>query len=205
MPRLFIALCLLVFSAAARADAVAQLESFFQTTNTLSGDFTQQVFETKGPRISQSSGSFELARPGQFRWSYLKPHEQILVSDGHKLWIYDKDLAQVTVRAVGKALGRAPITLLGGSAPLRESYTLSDDGSRNGLSWVKLVPKDLKNSQFQRVLLGLKGSSVQQMVMFDQFGHRTVIAFSHLKRNASLPAKDFKFVPPKGVDVVDML
>lgn len=205
MPRLLIALCLLVFSAGARADAVAELESFFQTTNTLSGNFTQQVFETDGPRISQSSGSFELARPGRFRWSYLKPHEQILVSDGKKLWIYDKDLAQVTVRAVGKALGRAPIMLLGGSTPLSESYTLSDDGSRNGLSWVKLVPKDLKNSQFERILLGLEGASVQQMVMFDKFGHRSVIAFKDIKRNTGLPAKDFKFVPPKGVDVVDML
>lgn len=205
MPRLLIALCLLVLSAGAHADAVADLESFFQTTNTLSGSFTQQVYETDGPRISQSSGSFELARPGRFRWSYLKPHQQILVSNGQKLWIYEKDLAQVTVRAVGKALGRAPITLLGGSVPLTESYTLSDDGSRNGLNWVKLVPKDLKNSQFERVLLGLKGSSVQQMVMFDQFGHRTVITFEGTKRNISLPVKDFTFVPPKGVDVVDML
>ena len=205
MPRLLIALCLLVLSAGARADAVADLERFFQTTNTLSGNFTQQVFETNGPRVSQSSGSFELARPGRFRWSYLKPHVQILVSNGQKLWIYDKGLSQVTVRAVGKTLGRAPITLLGGSTPLSESYTLSDDGSRNGLNWVKLVPKDLKNSQFERILLGLSGSSMRQMVMFDQFGHRSVIVFKDLKRNASLPAKDFKFVAPKGVDVVDML
>lgn len=205
MPRLLITLCLLALSAGARADAVADLERFFQTTDTLSGSFTQQVYETGGPRISQSSGSFELARPGRFRWSYLEPHVQVLVSNGQKLWIYDKDLAQVTVRAVGKALGRAPITLLGGSTPLSESYTLSDDGSRDGLAWVKLVPKDLKNSQFERILLGLKGASVRQMVMFDQFGHRSVIVFKDLKRNDSLPSKDFQFVAPKGVDVVDML
>lgn len=205
MPRLLIALTLLVFSVGARANAVASLEHFFRSTNTLSGDFTQQVFETGGPRISKSSGRFKLARPGRFRWSYLKPHEQILVSNGKKLWIYDKDLAQVTVRSVGKALGRAPIALLGGGTPLGKTYRLSDDGTRGGLQWVKLVPRDRKQSQFSRILLGLKGTSVEQMVMFDQFGHRTVIVFSHLKRNASLPPSDFVFTPPKGVDVVDMM
>lgn len=205
MSRLLIALCLFVFSAGAHANAVTRLENFFQTTHTLSGQFTQQVYETDGPRISQSSGSFELARPGRFRWSYLKPHRQILVSNGHKLWIYEKDLSQVTVRSVGKALGRAPITLLGGSVPLTENYTLSDDGHRDGLVWVKLVPKNLKNSQFERILLGLKAGSIQQMVLFDQFGHRTVITFEGIKRNIALPAKDFTFLPPKGVDVVNML
>lgn len=205
MSRLLIALCLFVFSAVARADAVADLEQFFQTTTSLSGQFTQQVYETGGQSLSRSSGQFELTRPGLFRWSYLKPHEQILVSNGKKLWIYDKGLAQVTVRAVGKALGQAPITLLGGNVPLSDNYTLSDDGSRGGLVWVKLVPKDLKNSQFQRILLGLNGGTVQQMVMFDQFGHRTVIEFHKVVRNAALPAKDFTFVPPKGVDIVDAM
>lgn len=205
MPRLLIALSLLVFSVGARADAVTSLEHFFQSTSTLSGDFTQQVFETGGPRISQSSGRFKLARPGRFRWSYLKPHEQLLISNGKKLWIYDKDLAQVTVRNVGKALGRAPIALLGGGTPLSKTYKLTDDGGRAGLQWVKLVPRDEKQSQFSRILLGLKGELVEQMVMFDKFGHRTVIAFSHLRRNAPLPANDFVFVPPKGVDVVDMM
>lgn len=205
MPRLLIALCLIAFSAGARADAVASLERFFQTTDSLSGQFTQQVYETGGSRLSQSSGSFELSRPGRFRWSYLKPHEQILVSDGRKLWIYDKELAQVTVRAVGKALGQAPITLLGGDVPLTKNYVLSDDGSRAGLSWVKLVPKDVQNSQFERVLLGLEGDAVRQMVLFDQFGHRTVIDLEKIKRNVDLPARDFEFVPPKGVDVVDAL
>ncbi|WP_198034072.1 outer membrane lipoprotein chaperone LolA [Acidihalobacter ferrooxydans] len=205
MPRLLIALCLFVFSAGAHADAVATLEHFFQSTTTLSGRFTQKVYETNGPEISHSSGTFELARPGRFRWSYVTPHRQVLVSNGHKLWIYDKGLAQVTVRAVGKTLGRAPIMLLGGGAPLSDAYTLSDDGTRNALAWVKLVPKDTRNSQFQSILLGLHAGKVVRMVMFDQFGHRTVIDFSAVKRNQTLPASDFRFVPPKGVDVVNML
>lgn len=203
--RWLIASCLLVAAAWAHADAVQNLERFFQTTNSLSGRFVQKVYSSRGTLISQSSGTFELQRPDRFRWSYLKPHEQILVSDGRTLWIYDRGLAQVTVRKVGQALGRAPIALLGGGVPLTKNYRLGDDGRHAGLEWVRLRPKDSQNSQFQRILIGLKGEQVREMILFDAFGHKTQIVFRDIKRNLPLPARDFRFVPPKGVEVVDMM
>ncbi len=200
-----IALSLLFLSTVSHADAVASLERFFQTTRSLSGEFTQQVFQNEGGKISQSKGKFELARPDRFRWAYLKPHEQILVSDGRALWIYDKDLAQVTVRRVGKALGQAPIALLGGATPLTKNYSLKDAGNSKGLEWVKLSPKQLQNAQFQKILLGLSNGLIRKMILFDSFGHRTVITFEKVHRNIRLPEKDFQFKAPKGVDVVDMM
>lgn len=187
----------------AHADAIAKLEHFFQQTHSLKGQFEQRVYETKGPLLRTTSGTFELARPNQFNWAYLKPREQLIVSNGKKMWIYDKDLAQVTVTPVAKQLGQAPIMLLGGGTPLSESFKLSDDGSRDNLSWVELIPKQQHNAQFNRILLGLSGGLVRQMILYDQFGHRTVINLSALQLDPSLPSSDFNFTAPPGVDVVD--
>lgn len=187
----------------AHADAIAELEQFFNQTHTLKGDFTQRVYETQGSSLLRTTtGSFELARPDRFNWSYLKPHEQQIVSDGKKMWVYDRDLAQVTVSPVAKRLGQAPIMLLGGGTPLSKSFTLSDEGQSNGMSWVQLIPKKLHDAQFERIRLGLQQGLVREMVLYDQFGHRTVIELDHLVQNTSLPAADFEFSAPPGVDVV---
>lgn len=201
--RLMLLSCGLLCGLPAHADAIAQLEHFFQQAHSLKGQFVQRVYETQGPLLRTTSGTFELARPDRFNWTYAKPHEQQIVSDGKKMWIYDKDLAQVTVSPVAKKLGQAPIALLGGGTPLSESFKLSDDGAREGLDWVELIPKQQRNAQFDRILLGLSAGLVRQMVLYDQFGHRTVIQLTHIALNPALPASDFSFSAPPGVDVVD--
>lgn len=186
----------------AHADAINQLEQFYIQTHTLKGNFVQRVFTNKGALLRTTYGVFELKRPNLFNWTYTKPDEQQIISNGTKMWIYNKDLAQVTVSPVNKRLGQAPVMLLGGGVPLNQHFKLSDQGARNGLNWVQLVPKNMKESQFRRIQLGLSGGLVREMVLFDQFGHRTVLELTRLTVNQVLPASDFSFVPPSGVDVV---
>lgn len=186
----------------AHADAIRQLEQFFTQTHTLKGNFIQRVFTTRGGLQRTSYGDFELERPDRFNWTYTKPSEQKIVSNGTTMWIYDRDLAQVTVSPVTKRLGQAPIMLLGGGEPLGKHFALSDEGNKGGLDWVKLIPKNLQESQFSRIQLGLGDGLVKEMVLYDQLGHRTVLELSHLSVNQVLPASDFSFVPPSGVDVV---
>lgn len=186
----------------ADSNAIAQLNHFFQHTHSLKGRFIQRVYKIKGPLLRTTSGTFELSRPDRFNWAYLKPHKKRIVSNGKKIWIYDKDLAQVTVSPLSKRFGQAPIMLLGGNVPLEHTFQISNDGSRAGLNWVKLIPKHGRQIQFNRVLLGFRHGLVQRMVLFDEFGHRTVIEFQKLSVNPTIKPTDFNFYPPPHVDVV---
>src|SRR5680860_540502 len=99
------AVTMLVFAPIiAEAAALDQFRSFVASTKAAKGEFTQrQVKMMDGTaKVSNvSSGSFSFARPGKFIWTYQKPYEQLLQADGDKLYIFDKDLNQVTIKKLG--------------------------------------------------------------------------------------------------------
>lgn len=185
----------------ARADAIQRLREYAQETKTLSGGFQQTVADKRGRKPQESKGSFHFSRPGKFRWVYDKPYEQLIVGDGEKIWIHDKDLEQVTVKKMGKAIGQSPAALLAGSNEIDKHYDLRDLGVKNGLEWLEATPKD-KESSFEKVRLGFKGSQLQAMELNDNFGQLTTLRFSGIKLNPSLSADLFRFTPPKGTDVI---
>jgi outer membrane lipoprotein carrier protein len=151
--------------------------------------------------IQQSSGTMEFALPGRFRWEYNKPYEQTIVGDGSRLWIYDKDLNQVTVRKLDRALGASPAALLAGSNEIEKIYNLKAAGSDGGLDWLEAVPRT-QDTAFGSIRLGLGKSGLETMELKDQFGQTTVIKFSDVQRNVKIPPESFKFTPPKGADVI---
>ena len=106
------------------AATVDTLKTMLNQTTTAKGRFAQIVMDKNNKTLQQSSGTMEFSRPGKFRWEYNKPYEQTIVGDGSRLWIYDKDLNQVTVRKLDKALGASPAALLAGSNEIEKSYTL---------------------------------------------------------------------------------
>ena len=203
MNKLFkIILLLFLFNAvSAHADAVTRLREFDSETRSLSAKFTQTVHDRAGKLTQSSQGSMHFSRPGKFRWTYEKPYSQILVGDGKKLWIYDQDLEQVTVRKLDRAIGESPAALLAGSNELERHFKLKDAGERDGLEWLDALPKSNEGS-FERVSLGFKGKELRAMEVRDNFGQTTRLRFSDLKRNASLSSSTFRFTPPKGVDVI---
>ncbi len=193
----------LVFTGAAHASALDQFKSFVSTTKSAKGEFTQQQLTKakSGKAAPISSGSFVFARPGKFIWTYQKPYDQLLQADGDQLYIYDKDLNQVTVRKLGNALGSSPAAILFGSNDLEKNFTLSDAGERDGAEWLNAVPKT-KDTTFEQIGIGLKGGVPVAMELKDQFGQVSVLKFSNFQRNPSLGAQQFKFETPKGADVV---
>ena len=74
----------------------------------------------------------QFERPGKFRWVYEKPYAQLIVGDGSKVWFYDQDLNQVTVRKLDVALGSSPAALLAGSVDIENSFDLTEIGSAGG-------------------------------------------------------------------------
>lgn len=199
MHKLLILLFLLPGLAAAAA--TDELKTFLGQTQTLKARFAQMVLDRNLKTLQQAQGTMQFSRPGKFRWDYLKPYEQTIVGDGTRLWIHDKDLNQVTVRKLDRALGASPAALLAGSNDLERDFTLSNAGMKNGLDWLDAVPKS-RDTVFERVRMGFGKAGLEAMELRDQFGQVTVITFADIERNPRIPAEVFRFTPPQGADVI---
>ncbi|MGH8830625.1 MAG: outer membrane lipoprotein chaperone LolA [Polaromonas sp.] len=216
MKNLFATFLIALCALSARADGLESLESFVKTVSSGRADFTQVVTaparEGQSARSKTSSGTFEFARPNRFRFIYKKPFEQSIVADGQTLWLYDADLNQVTARKQSSALGSTPAALIAAAPDLRAlqaDFTLAAAPDKDGLQWVVATPK-AKDGQLQAVRVGFrtgeksaaKSSELAALEILDSFGQRSVLSFSKVEVNPSLPADTFQFKPPKGADVI---
>jgi len=199
--RLILTAWLFFYSALAGAAGIDMLRIFLQQTTTGKARFAQIIVDKNLKQLQQATGTMQFARPGKFRWEYEKPYEQLIVGDGSRLWVYDKDLNQVSVRKLDKALGDSPAALLAGSNEIEKIYSLSNLGNQEGLDWLEAVPKSKENA-FERIRLGFSPSGLEAMELRDQFGQITVIKFAAVERNPKLAPELFRFVPPKGADVI---
>src|SRR6266581_1293994 len=193
-------LLLLLAAADARAGAVDKLRAFVAATQSARATFTQVVVGKSGRKPQQASGSMVFSRPGKFRWSYDKPYQQLIVGDGEKLWVYDKDLNQVTVKTLGKALGSSPAALLAGDNAIEKNFDLREGGTTDGIDWLDAQAR-AQDSTFERLRLGFVGEALKTMEIVDNFGQTTTLNFGPIERNPSLPASLFHFVPPPNADV----
>jgi outer membrane lipoprotein carrier protein len=159
------------------------------------------VTPADGSRAKVSSGRFEFARPDRFRFDYLKPYPQAIVSDGRKVWMHDPDLNQVTVRAVDQALGATPAALLAG-ATLERDFTLIALPARDGLAWARATPKAAEGG-FQWMAVGFRGAQLAAVEILDRFGQLTLLRLDSLETAAVPAAERFRFVPPAGADVLE--
>jgi outer membrane lipoprotein carrier protein len=201
LTRTGIALILLLLASAAQAASIEMLKSLLQQTNSGKARFAQIVVDKNLKELQKATGTMQFVRPGRFRWEYDKPYEQTIVGDGAKLWIYDKDLNQVTVRKLDKALGGSPAALLAGSNEIEKAYDLTNLGPQEGLDWLEAIPKS-KDTSFERIRLGFGKAGLEAMELRDQFAQTTVIKFANVERNPKLSPDVFKFTPPKGADVI---
>jgi outer membrane lipoprotein carrier protein len=195
----------LALPALAQAAALDQFRSFVSSTKSARGEFTQRLVKNDNGKArvsSVSTGTFEFSRPGKFIWIYQKPYEQHLQADGEKLYIYDKDLNQVTVRKLGNALGSSPAAILFGSNDLEKNFTLKDAGARDGMEWLQATPK-AKDTTFEQIGIGLRDGVPAAMELHDSFGQVSLLTFTKFEKNPVLPDSEFRFTPPKGADVFE--
>jgi outer membrane lipoprotein carrier protein len=185
----------------ASADGVKSLKSFYEQTNSMRAEFTQVVTDKQGRKVQEVQGEMQLKRPNKFRWDYNKPYEQQIISDGKEVWLYDTELAQVTVRELSKALGSSPAALLAGDAALDKNFKFTNVDRKDDIEWVKATPQ-AEDSGFDSILLGFKGGELKQMELVDSFGLQTKINFNRIEQNPNLDNKMFLFKVPKGVDIV---
>ncbi len=188
--------------AAPTPDAVAasRVEDFLGQLTGLRAEFRQTVTDARGRLLERAEGSVALARPGRFRWDYRVP-EQLIISDGVTVWLYDVELEQVSVRAAGDALAGTPAMLLAGEGDLNGDFEITDAGQQDGLDWSRLTPRRA-DGDFREVRLGFAGRELRRMTLFDRLGQTTVLEFLQVERNPRFDSSLFEFEPPPGVDIV---
>jgi outer membrane lipoprotein carrier protein len=183
-------------------EPVRQLKTFLASSRSLSADFKQVLLNEQGQPAKTSFGVFYLQRPGKFRWDYQKPFSQQIVADKGKVWFYDKDLDQVTVKKLDQSLGSTPALLLSGEVSLEDNFILEGQGKEGDMQWIKLSPKS-EETTFKYILIGLVNGSLSGMELSDNFGQLTRIYFSNVLINPPLKQNLFQFDVPKGADVFE--
>ena len=194
---------------AAHADAVDALKAFVRDAKTGRAGFTQTVTSPDGVKKKTSSGSFEFSRPDRFRFAYTKPYEQLIVGDGKKVWLYDADLNQASSRKLADALGATPAALLAGG-PVEREFDLQPRPDRDGLAWAEAAPRakpgvaaDSGTTTFQSMRFGFRGSELAAVEIVDAFGQTSLLQFGRMATNLPIAPETFRFVPPKGADVIE--
>lgn len=198
----FLALGAALVTSTAFAGARDELKSFTTGLKGLDGQFTQQVHDGNGKLKETSSGQVSLSAPRLFRWEYTKPYPQLIVTDGSKVWIYDPDLQQVTVREQGAEEQNTPLSALIDPGKLDQQFNVKEAGTADGLQWLALTPKNGGEASFESARLGFGKEGLARMEVKDAVGQRTTLSFSGWKRNPAFASGTFKYAPGKGVDVI---
>ena len=183
------------------AAGLARLEDFLSGVESLTAEFTQELWTADHELLQTEGGTLALHRPNRFRWTYREPTELTIVADGATLWIYDVELAQVTVAPLDSTVGSSPAMLLSGDRAVRDGFDVVQAYSLDGLEWVKLAPKT-PGSDFTSVLIGFSGSAPRRLEFVDGLNQVTRIALDELAVNPSIDSGTFEFAPPVGVDVI---
>jgi outer membrane lipoprotein carrier protein len=180
---------------------LATLEAFLDQVQSLTADFKQELWNADQQLLQTETGSLSLKRPNRFRWTYVDPTELVVAADGAQLWIYDVELAQVTVAPFDDSVGASPAMLLSGDRNVREEFEVVQTYAADGLDWVKLVPR-AGGSDFTSVLIGFSGAAPRRLELVDGLNQVTRIELDNLEINPALADDLFELDVPAGVDVI---
>ena len=204
MNKIFFAFLILSFNVI--ADGISDLNAFVNNVSSMSSEFSQVVLDKKGLKLQDVEGVMLFKRPNKFRWDYLKPYQNQIISDGDRLFMYDQDLRQVSINPIAKVAGSTPLLIIAGKN-IEKYFTLRNiedqvaNEMNQNIKWVEAVPKE-EGAGFSKVILGLTENKLSVMKIIDAFEHTTTINFKNAKYNVTLVDNDFLFKLPTGVDVV---
>ena len=178
-----------------------RINAFLASIDSMQANFEQTLYDEDLNRLEDSRGVMYLQRPGRFRWDYVEPYPQMIVSNGRTLWLYDSELAQVTVKTLDQDIENIPTMLLSSEEPLENHFDISELPGSDGKVWVELKPKS-PDATFSNMRLIFADDDLHSMELVDNFGQTTQIKFFLLRKNPDIDASRFEFIPPDGVDVI---
>ncbi|MBN8280738.1 MAG: outer membrane lipoprotein chaperone LolA [Gammaproteobacteria bacterium] len=202
LPARLLLVVTLTLPGAAFADGEARLRAFLADVQSLDGAFSQRVTDSRQQVVEEATGTVAMERPGRFRWDYTAPFERVIVSDGDRLWLYEADLAQVTIRKLSAGIGDTPAALITGKVSVLDRFRVEKSWTAEGLELVRLVPRSA-DADFAGVTLGFAGPVLRRLLLDDRLGQQTRVELRDVRQNPRLPAGTFRFDPPAGADVID--
>ncbi|HLR17854.1 MAG TPA: outer membrane lipoprotein chaperone LolA [Alcanivoracaceae bacterium] len=193
---------LLLSPSAIFAQDTTALVHLLEGVKTLDTQFEQVMLDRDETRLQTSSGHMWVQRPRQFRWHATEPFEQLVVSDGNKVWIHDVDLEQVIERPLGNEIGETPALLLSGdSTMIANEFTVKKIREQGKSVTFQLTPKD-DEQMFDVLEMSFEGKTPTSMRLEDSLGQKTSFNFIKPKLNGRIKADRFTFNIPEGVDVI---
>lgn len=189
--------------APANEHAAGALNQKLMATRSVRARFAQRVEDTDGNLIQQTDGLLEVARPRRFRWETNAPFEQVMVSDGVRLWLYDVDLEQATDQSLGERIANTPAMLLSGDvSKIEHAFMVSGGQHADQDAWTfELRPRD-QQSPFEMMSVVFVADTLVEMRLIDNLGQRSTIQFTDIQRNIDIDPERFRFSPPPGTDVI---
>ena len=180
-----------------------QFDTFARGLQTASAAFQQVVTGPNGEKVQTAQGRLQMKSPNLFRWEYSKPDVQLIVADGRKIWVYEPDLKQVTVKPQDALNQDSPLSVLSSPEALGRFYSASELPAKQGIRWLQLMPKRPESSPFDRAWLGFYGNGLRSMRLFVNLGQVSEFTFGTWTRNAAIAGEHFRFTVPKNVDIVE--
>lgn len=187
-----------------RTEAASELADILETTHTLQADVAVLTLDQDGREIQESSARLIMQKPDHFSWEITSPYNELMLTDGERIWRHEPDLEQVTIEHFSDDVGRTPVLLLNGDAEdITANYAVSavtTDGM-GGTQFI-LYPRG-NEGLFTRLSLTFAGNDLVEMHFEDSLGQKTSLSFTNLQTNITLPADTFVFTMPEDIDVID--
>lgn len=177
------------------------LNDFLSSLYTFQANFSQRIYNDNGTLLEHSTGKMYVKRPNKFNWVYEQPYNQLIVADGERVWIYDSDLDQVTVKNLNKALGKTPAFLLSSSRTVNMDFIVRQIAyTRKAF---ELTPKE-KQATFKKIRIKFDiNDNLKGFELLDNLDQRSYITFSNFKKNKRIDEGLFIFTPPAGSDIIN--
>ena len=206
MSRILAALLICAFfkGSFAQQEALARLDSLLANINSLTADVVQLIVESDGGILEESNIKMLLKKPNGFYWETITPYQELIVTNGIKLWNYQPDLEQVVIEDWDVNKSELAAQLLSGKTENLDSQYIIEELSdtNNDSQEFVLTPVDA-DSIYTQISINFITSELDLIYLNSRNGQQTVWRFDAIERNQILEDSLFDFQPPAGIEIIE--
>ncbi len=184
---------------------VEKVQRAYQAMRSFSGRFDQEDRRSDGA-VERARGSIAYRKPGRMRWAYEPPHEQLLVTDGKTVWLFDPLLDNVTVQPLGDLTDGTPLAFLLGVGNLTQDFLcrpLTGKPPADGLAYLELLPRrPIPGLAYIQLGVHPATAAIGALRMVDSEGNVRQVRLRDLRTGVSFPPGHFTFRVTEDMEVI---
>ncbi len=203
-------LCVLMSTAGAQVqpltvkDVTDRMQSRYEMIDDATASFTKHV-KLGFSNIDQTySGTIMMKKPTKMR---IEAENETIVTDGATVWLFSPVNNQVLIDRYKENQNSISPENFMLNLPKDYYATLLGVEKSKGSTTVtlKLVPKDDRSFvKSVKIMIDESSWNVRSIDIMDVNDTETIYTFKDLRLNTSISDKEFEYVPPPGVEVVDL-